>query len=118
LDSKCDILAEKILGKDDPLVARGFGKPGLPLGPYDEHHKLLRKIWLQTENRLFGKEQIFQIIDRSCSRMTKKLNQLNGEGIDPETIFMSSTINVISGVAIGRIFEIEDPEFLQLCKLQ
>ena len=28
LDSKCDILAEKILGKDDPLVARGFGKPG------------------------------------------------------------------------------------------
>ena len=28
LDSKCDKLAEKILGKDDPLVARGFGKPG------------------------------------------------------------------------------------------
>ena len=48
--------------------------------------------------------------------MIKKLNQLNGEGIDPETIFMSSTVNVISGVAIGRIFEIEDPEFKQLCK--
>ena len=48
--------------------------------------------------------------------MIKMLNQVNGEGIDPETIFMSSTINVISRVAIGRIFESEDPEFRRLCK--
>ena len=48
--------------------------------------------------------------------MIKKLKQLNGEGIDPETIFMTSTVNVVSGVAIGKIYESEDPEFKQLCK--
>ena len=44
------------------------------------------------------------------------LHDVNGAGIDPETIFMSSTINVISGVAIGRIFDQEDPELKQLYK--
>ena len=48
--------------------------------------------------------------------MIKMLNQVNGEGIDPETIFMTSTVNVVSGVAIGKIYESEDPEFKQLCK--
>ena len=43
-------------------------------------------------------------------------NEINGAGIDPETIFMSSTVNVISGVAIGRIFDLEDPELRQLCQ--
>ena len=28
IDYKCDKLAETILGKDDPLIARGFGKQG------------------------------------------------------------------------------------------
>lgn len=44
------------------------------------------------------------------------LNEVNGAGIDPEKLFMSSTVNVISGVAIGRIFDPEDPELRQLCK--
>jgi len=111
-------LAETILGKHDPLVTRGFGKPELPCGPYDDHHKFLRKIWLQTQNRIFGKNRIQQIIDESCSRLIKMFNEVNGAGIDPETIFMSSTVNVISGVAIGRIFDLEDPELRQLCKFQ
>ena len=48
--------------------------------------------------------------------MIKMLNQVNGEGIDPETIFMSSTVNVLSRLTIGKIFESEDPEFRQFYK--
>ena len=36
--------------------------------------------------------------------------------LGPYLVFMSSTINVISGVAIGRIFDQEDPELKQLYK--
>ena len=48
--------------------------------------------------------------------MVKMLNEVNGAGIDPGTIFMTSTVNVISGVVIGKIYDPGDCEFRQLIK--
>ena len=50
------------------------------------------------------------------SRMIKILKDQNGEGIDPHDIFMNSTLNVMSGFALGKTFDYEDPEFQQLAK--
>ena len=50
------------------------------------------------------------------SRMIKILKYQNGEGIDPHDIFMNSTLNVMSGFALGKTFDYEDQEFQQLAK--
>ena len=114
-----DLHAEEILGLNDQIFKNGRGTYGIGNGGYDASHKLLRQTWHQTQAKLIGRNRINEIIQASSRQVCDTLREegVIETGIDPRDIFMNGTLNVVSGFALGIIYDYNDPEFIRLAYL-
>ena len=106
-----DKIALEVLGPDDQLIKNGEQRTeGLSDGPYDDLHKKFRNMWYETTKNLAGRNKILEIIQSSSESVNKMLFERGGkEGIDPKSVFVNGTMNVITGFAFGTVFEPNDP---------
>ena len=108
---KLDKLALEILGPEDQLIKNGEQRTvGLMDGLYDDLHKKFRKTWYETTKNLAGRNKIIEIIQTSSESVNKMLFEGSGkEGMNPKSVFVNGTMNVITGFAFGTVFKPDDP---------
>ena len=46
----------------------------------------------------------------------KNIEDLNGEEVDPHDIFMNGSLNVVTGFALGKIYDYKDSDFIRYRK--
>ena len=71
-------------------------------------------MWHHATARLVGKKRIQEITTASAKRVCELIrseSKLTPEGFDPRQIFTLGTLNVISDFAMGKQYDLDDPEF-------
>lgn len=109
---KLDKIALEVLGPDDQLIKNGEQRlVGLSDGLYDDLHKKFRNMWYETSKNLAGRNKIMEIIQTSSESVNKMLFERGSgeEGMNPKSVFVNGTMNVITGFAFGTVFEPNNP---------